>query len=207
MSDIDELDENEEEDSESSGGSSRLVLWLIIAGLGILFVPLYLLSATLKDSKAPMETELADIQATLTITPPPNPTEQALRDTLLQLRGQAGELETLYDDLSANHIDWPAAMAVIANFDPAQMSLTGLLQAERRVTLNGRANDETIVMAYADMLRDSARFGEVKVQAIAQVALPTPTPLPTEVAGTLPTPAQPVNIAEFTITVELLTAS
>jgi Tfp pilus assembly protein PilN len=207
MLDIDELNENEEEESELSGGSSRLVLWLIIAGLGILFVPLYLVSATLKESKAPLETELADIQSTLTITPPPNPTEQALRDNLLQLRGQAGELQTLYDDLSANHIDWPAAMAVIANYDPAQMALSGLLQAERLVTINGRANDETIVMAYADMLRDSARFGEVKVQAITRVALPTPTPLPTEVAGTLQTPALPTNVAEFTITVELLAAS
>jgi Tfp pilus assembly protein PilN len=98
-------------------------------------------------------------------------------------------------------------MAVIANYDPAQMALSGLLQAERLVTINGRANDETIVMAYADMLRDSARFGEVKVQAITLVALPTPTPLPTEVAGTLQTPALPTNVAEFTITVELLAAS
>lgn len=197
----------EEEESESSGGSSRLILWLIIAGLGILFVPLYLVSATLKESKAPLETELADIQATLTVTPQPDPEEQALRDNLLQLRSQAGELETLYTDLSANHVDWPAAMAVIANYDPSQMALTGLTQAEQLVTLTGRANDETIVMAYADMLRDSARFGEVKVQSITLVALPTPTPLPTQVAGTIPEGVAPGNIAEFTLTVQLMASS
>lgn len=209
-----ELDElNEEEESEPSGGSSRLVLWLIIAGLGILFVPLYLVSATLKESKAPLETELADIQATLTITPQPNPTEQALRDNLLELRGQSGELETLYTDLSANHVDWPAAMSVIANYEPSQMSLTGLMQADRLVTLDGRANDETIVMAYADMLRESTRFGEVKVQTITMIALPTPTPAPAEVALT-PAVAQPTavsalpsSVAEFTLTVELVAAS
>ena len=65
--------DNEDQPQEGEAparGSSKLVLWLIICGLGVLFLPLYIISTTVKTTNEELTTELADIEATLSATPP-----------------------------------------------------------------------------------------------------------------------------------------
>ncbi len=193
----DELESNDE--TTGSTGSSRIVLWLILLGLGILFVPVYLVGATIKESKTPLETELTQIQATLAVTPHPNPTEQALTDNLVQIRGQISDLATLQADLLATHIDWPSVMAIISSYDQTRMTITSLSQTGRAITLDGRANDQQIVMDYAELLRQSNQFQDVTIRSIALQPIPTATPE----RDATPVPATPGTTAAFTLTLQL----
>ncbi|MBI5671455.1 MAG: PilN domain-containing protein [Chloroflexi bacterium] len=195
------------------GRSSRLILWLILVSLGILFLTLFLVSTTIKQDIPALETRLAEVQETLASTPPVPPEQQTLTANLLDLRGQEQVLESVRDNLTAQHINWPAAMAAIASYDPAQMSVTGLTQTDSQVIINGQANDEAVVIAYADSLRQSEQFNQVTVQSITLQTLPTSTPAPTPTLATTPdpaiptlpppTPSPPVKVAAFVILVEL----
>jgi cell division septation protein DedD len=70
-------------------------------------------------------------------------------------------------------------MLAIGSYDQGQVSVTGIVQTDKQVTLTGVANDENAVMAYAQLLKDSNLFSRVKVQNITVKPSPTPTPSPT----------------------------
>lgn len=172
---------NETEDSPQASpkrGGSRIVLWLIVLSLGILFLPLFLLSTALKENNLTLETQLATLEVSLTATPEPNPTEQALTDQLLQLRQDTKALETLSDELGTRHINWPGTIAIIGSYDQEQITLTGLTQTDNLITLSGQADNETAIMTYVESLRASEQFTSVVVQAISLKMLPTATPIP-----------------------------
>lgn len=155
------------------------MLWLLIGGLVILFAGLFLFSTTLRQARVPLSTELAVLQLTLENTPAPRPEEEALRAILLDLMGRTSMIEEIQPTLQDSHIDWPTSMATISNYDPTLMSLTGISEDGTQVILNGQADDESIVMAYVQRLRDSAMFGRVTVQSITLQDLPLPTAVPT----------------------------
>lgn len=196
-----------------SGTFSRLILWLILLSLGVLFLTLFLVSTAIKQDIPALETQFASLQKTLASTPRVPPEEQTMTANLLQLQEQAQILKTAADGLSVQHIDWPAAMGAIAAYDPSRMGVTGLSQTERLVVINGQASDEAVVIDYADSLRQSEQFHQVTVQSITLQTLPTASPLPTPTpaatndpaAPTLepPTPAPPVKMVAFVILVEL----
>jgi Tfp pilus assembly protein PilN len=163
--DLDDLDTATSEQKPQS--SSRLVLWLIIAGLALLLIPLYQISATVSDDNAVLEAQIADLEATLASTPQPKSSDQALKAQLLQVQTQLKALEDIQPTLTANHVDWLTVIGIISNCDPQDIVLTGLTQSNNRVILTGQAVDESTVMAYTQMLKDSNQFKRVIVQSIA----------------------------------------
>ncbi|MCC7446387.1 MAG: PilN domain-containing protein [Anaerolineae bacterium] len=188
-------DEDDGVETEPTGGGSRLIRWLIVCGLALLFLPLYLLSTTIKEDAAPLQTTLVSIQQTLASTPRPNQGSQDLKATLVQAQKQAIELESVKPTLVANHFDWPAAIMIIGNYDQSVLALTSIVQTETRITLTGQANDEATAMTYAQSLRDAGLFQRVTVQTITLKAALT---------GTAKTDAPPVDKpAVFTILIEL----
>jgi Tfp pilus assembly protein PilN len=201
-----EVESNPEE--EESTGSSKLLLWLVALSLGVLFVPLYLVSTTIQENIAPLEDEMATIQAQLDSTPAPDPTEEALKSQFLSLQDQVRSLGVMADELVANQINWPAVMASIASYDPAQMKVTKLAQTDVHIALTGLANDEGVVSDYAQHMRDSGYFVRVDVQSITLKTLPTATPVPQSDASATPE-AQTTNsrAVEFTLMIEMKTGS
>jgi Tfp pilus assembly protein PilN len=201
------LDEMEE--PTEAGHSPRIVLWLVVVGLAGLFLPLYLVSAAIKGDNRSLKTDLASIEQQLSDLSQPGEEQQTLQDTLIKSRQQVNTLTAVQSDLNAHHINWPAVMAIIGNNGPVQMVLTGLSQAENRIVISGQAQAESVVMAYAHMLEESGQFSRVIVQSISLKALPTPTPLPTSTPASAdttlstPAPAEPAQIVEFVILVEL----
>jgi Tfp pilus assembly protein PilN len=187
-----------EEAQPRSPFSSRLMLWLVVLSAGILFVPLYMVSTTLKQERANLEITLTQMQGTLGITPTAAPQLVVLKKTLFDALGQIPTLEPIQATLIAGHVDWPNVMARIANYDFTEISLSGLTQAGNQVSLTGRAKDQNAVIAYADMLKGSALFQAVTVQGINLKTLPTATPSNT----TEPT-AAPDHYAEFSLLIEL----
>ena len=193
--------------TESAGGSSprRIVLWLVIASLLVLLLPLFLVSNALKDENVRMQQEMETIQATLDSPVPVPAAEQTLRDEMLQSREAETVLENLRADLESRHLNWPDTMLTLGNFDPTQIRITGLAQTERRLTITGQAVTENQVMNYSQALRDSGWFQTVLIQSISQIELPTATPLPRDRNSTEPTPIPPtpVQVAEFMLQVDL----
>lgn len=162
---------NEEPDTQETakqrtGCISRMMLWLIVLGLGCLLIPLNLTSTRIKSEVANVEVQLADIQATLEGGPAADSQTQTLTDTLTQTRAIIGEIKSVQSDLTANHINWPAAMAVINNYDRGRIEVTGFTQTENRLILTGHAVDEVAVTSYAGSIEDSSLFDRAIVQSI-----------------------------------------
>lgn len=166
----------QEEAEPQPRSSSKLVIWLVVVSFGVLFLPLFLLYNTIKEETLPLVDELAAIEATLAYTPAPDPETEALRESLLAARGQVQTLEGLQAQLLAQHIDWPATMAMIGRHDPTQIILNTIVQGERRITVSGYAVDESAIINYGNTLRDSPLVDDVIIQTIDLQAAPTPDP-------------------------------
>jgi hypothetical protein len=190
-------DEDDGVEPEQTGGGSRLIRWLIVFGLALLFMPLYLISTTIKEDTVPLKTTLVSLQQTLASTPRPNQANLDLRATLSLAQKQAIELENARPTLVANHFDWPAAIMTIGNYDQSVLALTSIVQTETRITLTGQSDNEATAMTYAQSLRDAGLFQRVTVQTITLKAAPT---------GAAKSDAPPVDKpAVFTILIELKT--
>ncbi|MBZ0301535.1 MAG: hypothetical protein K8J31_17445 [Anaerolineae bacterium] len=199
-----------EEQEQESSGSSRLLLWLIAFSLGILFLPLYLISTTIQENTLPLADELATLETQVAATAAPNPTEEALRMELLALNQQVNVLETVRDDLETNHIAWPAVMAVIADYDQGILRVSELMQVDTHVTVKGEANNEGAITSYADHLRESPYVENVAVQSLNLRILPTATPPPpadSETPTEVPAASTPNRVVDFTILIMLRTGS
>jgi Tfp pilus assembly protein PilN len=208
---LDEINDYEEteEGEETAGSGGKIVRWLVLLGIGILFAPLYLMGTTLKASKLPLQDELSGIQATLSATPSLDPTEQAMAGRLAELRSQINDLDSVQSTLSAAHIDWPSVMSIIASYDQGQMSVTGLAQTGSLLTLSGQANDENVIMAYANLLRQSNQLASVSIESITYHE--APTAIPPRAAVSTPQAAQAAQtqatFAEFILRVQLKAGS
>ncbi|MBL8116399.1 MAG: PilN domain-containing protein [Anaerolineae bacterium] len=211
--DVAELDVDElelEEGEEGSSGGSKIVLWLIIAGLLVLFFPLYVVSTTIQSSTETLTSELSSIEMTLSATVPVNPTQKALEGQFASVQQQNQAASSLQSTLVAAHINWPRVMAAIGAFDINQMYLMEVTQTEMNIRISGRAQQEGFVMAYAELLRQSNLFEAVSVDSISmQDVMPTATlpatALPPEATpnGTpvIEATAAPIRMAEFVISV------
>jgi len=212
-----ELEDQPEEEQPRS--SSRLVQWLVVMALAVLFVPLYLIGTTIKADIIPLSTDAAAIDATLNATTGPNATEKSLKATLSQIQKQVNALAAARPTVGADWLDWPTLMAVIGRYDQTQVVITGIVQTGKVITVNGQATDEDAVTAYAQLLKDSNQFGRVIVQGITIRPSPTapptatlppsPTATPTSVPSTktnapAPTAVPPTPTVPPTVVVDVL---
>ncbi|MCB9457571.1 MAG: PilN domain-containing protein [Anaerolineaceae bacterium] len=165
---MDNIANNYEEDTQEAPQQhgSRLVIWLIALSLGALFLPLYLVSSSIQEETGQLTVTLAALEGTLAVTPQPAAQEQALQDTLLQLRGQINEMQPVITGLQTSKIDWLHTFAVVGTYDTTRMTLTAVSQTENRLVLTGQATSETDVMTYFQMLDESLIFDRVIVQSI-----------------------------------------
>lgn len=151
---------------------SRLIIWLVVLSLGLLFVPLYLISDSLRQENVRLQTEATLIQQTLAVSPQPNSTEAALTDTLMQIQAQKGALEAIQPTLIAEHIPWSEVMFMLGSYDPNQLSITALSQSGNQLAVQGQAADQSQVMAYVESLKKSDLFADVVVQSMISGATP-----------------------------------
>ena len=170
------LDNLPEQYQPRSPSRRTIILWLVVIGFAIFFLPLYLVSASIRGDNARLEDDIQSVQEALTSIGSPAPEVQELMDTLAQLQKATDEIETASSAIAAGHTDWPAVMAAIGNYNPAQLALTSLTHADSRITLNGRATDSSVVAAYAHTLEESQLFSRVVVQSMKTIATPFVTP-------------------------------
>jgi Tfp pilus assembly protein PilN len=169
-----------EEIEETTPSGSRLATlgtWLAVVSLCALLATLFLISTTIKDLNTTAESDLAELQAIVGATASPDPTEDALISTLVDIRGQVSALQPVQTELSANHRDWPTMMQYLAAYDPTQMTLTMIQQTGDQLVLEGEALNEGLVTSYASQLGESGFFARVTVQSLSVRILPTATPV------------------------------
>jgi Tfp pilus assembly protein PilN len=154
-----------------------IVLWLVAASFLILLVPLYLVSAAVRGDAARLETNIQAAQQALTTVNTPEPEIQELMDEITQVQGSISEIEQAYSGVAASHLNWPAVMAAIGNYDPSQLILDSVTQADNRVTLQGRAIGDSAVIAYSRALEETDLFARVVVQSMSLIATPFATPV------------------------------
>lgn len=168
-----------------------IILSLIAISLAALILPLYLVSASVRGDIVSLETEFQSVQDALATVDTPVAEVQELMNTLSQVQESGGELEEAHSTIVADQADWSAVMAAIGNYDPDQLALNSLAQANNRITLNGHAINRPAVVAYADGLKASDLFASVEVQSITAVETPLPatsTPEVTLAPGVTITP-------------------
>jgi Tfp pilus assembly protein PilN len=181
------LDNLPEQNQPRRSLQGAIILWWIVIGLAILSLPLYLIPLIIRGNITRLEADLLAVQATLTSRSTPAPEVQELMNTLAQIQKPASEIKEVSPTIVAGRTDWPAIMAAISNYNPAQIALTSLTQADNRITLNGQAIDDSAVAAYARALEDSNLFSRVVIQSIEAIATPFATPTSTEETNLTPT--------------------
>ncbi len=142
-------------------------LWLIALGLILLFVPLYFVGVALQDDVNSLQSQVAPLETALAITP-----------TAVPLVAQVEQTTAVSPTLSAANINWPAAMNVIRTYNPDDIIITGITQADNQLFISGQAVNDALVVAYARSLESSGVFKQVLVESIVvAAAAETPTPL------------------------------
>lgn len=183
----------------------RVILWLVALSLGVLFLPLYLLGATIDEQNARLQDDIGTQQARLDSGPPASLDVQGLQATLSAALGHLSALQPASESLESNRIDWPSVAASLSNYHDDYMVVLGMTQIDRLLTLQGRAWNEQTVLDYARRLEESGHFTTVTVQSLSGNIVAPGTPA----RGTpTPAPATPgrIRYVEFVLAAELKTA-
>ena len=151
-----------------------ITLWLVALSLVFFFVPLYFILTAVRSDAARLETNITAVQESLANPSTPVPENQELMDELAQVQGLASQIEGAYSSIETSHTDWPAVMAAIGNYDPAQITLDSVTQSDS-VTLKGRAIDDSVVVNYSRSLEETNLFSRVIVQSMRTIGTPFAT--------------------------------
>lgn len=148
---------------------------IVALGLIALAVPLYLVFDGLRDDLAQSASELFGVQTQLAALSTPAPDVQ-------QLTAQVARTEAALAALTASQpptgMDWPQLAGVIDSYDPQQITLLALTEADNQIILEGRATDNAAVVAYIQSLAASPLFLDIERQSVGTV--PTPDAVPND---------------------------
>jgi Tfp pilus assembly protein PilN len=153
-----------------------IILWLVVIGLAVLFLPLYFLSQNYQQDASRLRAELPRIQATLAALGPVDPQVQGLQSEIEQVQLTASALEQAFASVNPTRVDWPAMLASIGSFDPAQLSLTSLTHMGNHLLLAGKADAESSVEAYARELEKTGLFNRVSIESVRPLVSASPVP-------------------------------
>lgn len=173
----------------------------------LLLIPVYLVYTGIHSDIARLDARYQVVQQTVTAIGTPDPQKQALQEELTQIQRAIALVEGAAADLAAQHTDWPAVMTVIGGYNPIQLTLDTVQQADETITLAGHAVENTVVIAYSNRLEASGLFDSVILQSLEPIATPfaTPTGQPRPTATGTPTitptptpdPSDPYEVDDF----------
>lgn len=168
---------------------------LLALSLLILWFALYLISASVQNDIARSEANLAAAEAQIQRLQTPAPAVLTALATVTHTVALADSLAAARPPAGTN---WPAVVAMLNQYNPTALTLTSLIQVDRRLTLTGQAANDVSVVDYVHTLEQSPLFSDVVLESIV---LQTPTPAPTQ--GATPPAASTVTSVNFVITLQL----
>lgn len=152
--------------AERRRSTSQLIRWLIAFGLLTVVIALYLVSVTVTQSMLQAQTALEEIQATLNSVVEKPPEIDEMSTTLIGIEQQRQVLAELKTTLVPDDLSWPTIVGLLADYNPSLLAVKSVVMNGNEIVVSGQALDEGAVIAYADRLRASNRFGRVVVQSI-----------------------------------------
>ncbi len=141
-------------------------LWLAAATLALLFVPLFALFDALQGDISALQIAIVQGQASRSL-PVSLKELEALRATAGELSATEEELQAVLGDASQGPSTWLAVLQRIVPAPSSEVRLTGLTQREERLLIEGWADSDAAVAAYAARLRGSLLFEDVQVENAA----------------------------------------
>jgi len=177
------------EDEPARLSARTVVLWLVAAALAVFLLTLNLASASIRSQATSLQAQLAPLQTAAAQAATPQPHELESSGAVARVETAAARVAAIKPTIAAGRVVWPAVIAAIGSYDPAQLALLAVTQNGREITLKGTAANEAAVAAYVRALEASALFERVSVQSMKTVARPfaPPAVTPTEASPT-PTP-------------------
>ncbi len=171
---------------EGSRFSGLLVIWLVVLGLIVLFIPLYFVAVTLRDDVTRLEGKAASLETG-------SVGAAGLNQSLQEVQEQVSQFNTVLPTLTAVNVDWAAAINSVRSIDSDRVALSRVLQNGTQLQISGRAIDDAAVVAYGRQLEESGFFNTVVVQSIVLVERPfTQSELATQTAVLTQTAVSPV---------------
>lgn len=173
---------------------TQIVLWLVVLALGIVLIPLMLISSWVRNDVARLETELMSVQNAVSVASNPSQEVVKLNDDIANIN----QLITLMQTVTVpSGLSWPQIVGAVAQYDASTIELDSLTQNENKVQIAGRALNNDAVVLYQQNLFVTGVFKDVIVLSMS--TLPTkPTPVPSE-DGTSEVAAGPFGNVEFVI--------
>lgn len=154
---------------------TTIILWLVVVGMMFFFLPLYVVSATVREDTRNLEADLSSMRLLLTTVPTARPEIQRVLTPLAQTQAQINQLKVVHPTLIAPRPDLPIVMTAIGKYNPNDIMLTSLTLENNRITLNGRAAHDEHGIGYVHTLEQSNLFTRVMLQSMQMTAPITST--------------------------------
>jgi hypothetical protein len=173
---------------------TQVVLWLLVLALGIVLIPLMLITSWVRNDVARLESELLSVQSSLASAT--TPSQEAVNLTA-ELANTNQLISTMQTVTLPSGVNWPLVVDAVEQYDPATIELTSLSQIEEKVQLTGRALNNDAVVRYQQNLFVAGAFKDVVVLSMSTLP-PVPTPVPSEDENATPVDV-PIGNVEFVI--------
>ena len=153
-----------------------VVLWLIVLALGVVLIPLMLITRWVRNDVTRLEGELLSVQSAIDMTTLPSTEVVKLTTDVATVDQLASALQTV---TLPSGVNWPLVVNAAGRYDPTATEITSFTQANDRIQIAGRAASNDAVVRYQQLLLDSGAFKDVVVVSMSTLP-PPPTPVVTE---------------------------
>jgi hypothetical protein len=152
----------------------QIVLWLIVIALGVLLIPLMLITGWVRTDVARLESDLLAVQSAMSRATTPNEEVVKISADIAQVNNLISVMQTV---TVPSGVAWPLVIGAATQYDPATVQIGSLTQNSDRIQIAGRALNSDAVVGYQQNLLDAGVFKDVVVISMSTIP-PTPVPTP-----------------------------
>jgi Tfp pilus assembly protein PilN len=175
---------------------TQVVLWLVVLALGIVLIPLMLITGWVRNDVTRLDDELLAVQSALSSASSPNAEVIQLTSEITRINQLVSTMQTV---TVSSGVHWPSVISAAVRYDPTAVEITSLTQSGDKIQIAGRATSNDAVVRYQQLLLESGAFTDVVVVSMSAAAPPS-TPTPAAEVNTAVEPADlPFGNVEFVI--------
>ena len=179
----------------------QVVLWLVVLALGIVLIPLMLITGWVRNDLARLETELMSVKNALSVATTPSQDVVKLNNDIANIN----QLITLMQTVTVpSGVKWPQIVDAVDEYDTTTIEIDSLTHSDDRVQITGRALNNDAVVRYQQNLIITGAFKDVIVLSMS--TLPS-RPTPVASADAADDVTYPFGNVEFVIDLALESSS
>lgn len=154
----------------------QVVLWLVVLALGVVLIPMMLVTSWVRNDVTRLEGELSLTQNALTNAQTPSQEVTMLSAEVARLDGLVSTMQTV---TIPSGVNWPLVVYAVGSYDVNSLKIASLTQAGDKIQIAGRALNNDAVVRFQQNLIDARAFRDVLVVSISTTP-PTPEAPPQE---------------------------